>query len=101
MTRLRGHPLMSPLVTVKVHELLLKALRAHEPEVQCSLDLDRSNVVVTVKDDCWEWQGHAFPYLDKCKDRTIYYWDGTAFTPLSRYSTALIKLVPTDWGAPT
>jgi predicted methyltransferase len=39
--------------------------------------------------------------MAKCKDRTIYYWDGESFEPVSRYSGALIKLVPTDWGPPT
>ena len=31
----------------------------------------------------------------------MYFWDGTAFAPLQRYTDALIKLVPTDWGTPT
>ena len=35
------------------------------------------------------------------KDRTIYYFDGDEFAPVSRYSGSLIKLVPTGWGAPT
>jgi predicted methyltransferase len=39
--------------------------------------------------------------LDNCKDRTIYHWDGEAFQAVSRYTTSLIKLVPTQWGPPT
>ena len=35
------------------------------------------------------------------KDRTIYYWDGDEFAPVSRFAGSLIKLVPTEWGAPT
>jgi predicted methyltransferase len=35
------------------------------------------------------------------KDRTIYYWDGEDFVAVSRYAGSLIKLVPTEWGAPT
>jgi predicted methyltransferase len=31
----------------------------------------------------------------------MYYWDGDEFAPISRYSGALIKLVPTEWGVPT
>jgi len=36
-----------------------------------------------------------------CKERTIYYWSGTAFEPAVRFTHALIKLVPTEWGPPT
>jgi len=35
------------------------------------------------------------------KDRTIYVWDGDAFAPVARFAGSLIKLVPTEWGAPT
>jgi predicted methyltransferase len=31
----------------------------------------------------------------------VYYWDGSAFQPAARYTSALIKLVPTEWGPPT
>jgi predicted methyltransferase len=47
------------------------------------------------------WQGTAYPYLKICKERTVYHWTGAAFEPVSRYAGALIKLVPTEWGAPT
>ena len=43
----------------------------------------------------------AFPGWPNCKDRTIYYWDGTAFQPAARFTGSLIKLVPTEWGPPT
>jgi predicted methyltransferase len=43
----------------------------------------------------------AYPWPGKLKDRTLYYWDGEDFAPISRYSGSLIKLVPTEWGAPT
>ncbi|HEY1077991.1 MAG TPA: SAM-dependent methyltransferase [Fontimonas sp.] len=49
----------------------------------------------------WHWNGQAYPYAEHCKDRTIYHWDGAQFEPVSRYNGALIKLVPTEWGAPT
>ena len=42
-----------------------------------------------------------YPYPERCKDRTIYYWAGDGFAPLARYTSSLIKLVPTDWGPPT
>jgi len=49
----------------------------------------------------WRWNGRQFPFPAACKDRTIYHWDGVQFEPVSRYNGALIKLVPTEWGAPT
>ncbi len=49
----------------------------------------------------WSWQGRRFPYLESCKDRTIYYWAGEMFQPAARFTTSLIKLVPTEWGPPT
>jgi predicted methyltransferase len=39
--------------------------------------------------------------LETCKDRTIYYWDGSNFEAASRFTQSLIKLVPTEWGPPT
>jgi predicted methyltransferase len=65
------------------------------------LDLDRTQTQVDVDALGWSWQGKQYPFLDNCKDRTIYYWDGTAFQTLSRYTASLIKLVPTEWGPPT
>jgi predicted methyltransferase len=49
----------------------------------------------------WTWQGRRYPYLESCKERTIYYWVGDSFAPVQRYATSLIKLVPTQWGPPT
>jgi len=49
----------------------------------------------------WIWDGQRFPFLDACKDRTIYYWTGVDFQPAARFTTSLIKLVPTEWGPPT
>jgi predicted methyltransferase len=57
--------------------------------------------VVDVKADHWIWQGRAYPFLGKCKERTIYYWAGGQFEPAMRFSGALVKLIPTEWGAPT
>jgi predicted methyltransferase len=36
-----------------------------------------------------------------CKDGTVYHWSGASFEPVARYTTSLIKLVPTEWGPPT
>jgi len=69
--------------------------------LECSLDLERSRTTIGIHVQGWEWQGRLFPYLPACKDRTIYYWNGEAFQPVSRFTSSLIKLVPTDWGPPT
>lgn len=90
-----------PLLTIDVHERLLTARDRNAIEVECSLDLDRTKTRVQVHASEWEWEGTRYPYLDRCKDRTIYYWSGESFEPASRYDTSLIKLVPTEWGAPT
>ena len=91
----------SPLITLEVHELLLDARRAGAGALECSLDLGRSNARVEITQEEWAWQGVAYPYLEKCKERTVYYWSDGAFAPVSRYTGALIKLVPTEWGPPT
>jgi len=90
-----------PLLTLKAHEALRRAAQSGAAMVECSLDLDRTNAVVQVDADGWTYEGRRFPYLARCKDRTIYYWTGVEFAPASRFTTSLIKLVPTDWGAPT
>jgi predicted methyltransferase len=93
--------LPTPLLTLKVHDALRAALTAGVTVVPCSLDLDRTTTPVPVDAAGWGWQGQHFPYLESCKDRTVYYWDGAAFLPVQRYSNALVKLVPTPWGPPT
>jgi len=77
------------------------ALKTGASAVQCSLDLDRSTALVEVTDTGWSQAGEHFPWLENCKDRTIYYWDGADFQPAARFTTSLIKLVPTQWGPPT
>jgi predicted methyltransferase len=91
----------SPLLTQKVHEALRVAAGAGVPALECSLDLDRSKTTVQIGHDSWSWQGQSFPYLDVCKERTVYHWTGEAFEPVARFSASLIKLVPTKWGPPT
>jgi uncharacterized protein len=92
---------LQPLLTLKVHNALQAAARAGVATIGCSLDLDRSTETVEIGASGWMWRGRSFPYLDRCKERTIYYWTGTAFEPAARFTTSLIKLVPTDWGPPT
>ena len=92
---------MGPLLTLEVHEALRAAARAGTPTVECSLDLERSTTTVEVSKAGWSWEGRRYPWLESCKDRTIYYWTGEAFEPAARFTTSLIKLVPTEWGPPT
>jgi uncharacterized protein len=79
----------------------MDAVQAGSPTCNCSLDLDRSITTVKISATNWCWQGHQYPYLPSCKDRSIYYWHGDAFEPVVRFANSLIKLVPTEWGAPT
>lgn len=92
---------MGPLLTLKVHDTLQAAARVGVAAVTCSLDLDRSTTTVQVSGDAWIWRDQRYPFLQSCKERTIYYWTGSAFEPVSRFSGSLIKLVPTEWGPPT
>ncbi len=90
-----------PLLTLIVHEALLAAQASGAPTLECSLDLGRSTELVTLRAEGWTAAGREFPYLDVCKDRTVYHWTGSGFEPIARYSGGLIKLVPTEWGPPT
>ena len=92
---------LGPLLTRPVHDSLLAARSAQAAACECSLDLDRSRTTVDAGPDDWGWHGARYPYLDPCKERTIYHWNGAAFAPVSRFTQSLVKLVPTEWGAPT
>jgi len=92
---------MEPLITSKTNAMLLAAARAGAPVLKCSLDLERSTTTVELDAAAWTWQGQRYPYLDVCKERTIYHWSGDAFRPVARFASSLIKLVPTEWGPPT
>jgi predicted methyltransferase len=90
-----------PLLTRPLAEALLAARAAGAAQWSGSLDLGRSIANAALEADSWHWQGEHYAYPAKLKDRTIYHWDGEEFAPVARFSGALIKLVPTDWGAPT
>lgn len=92
---------MGPLLTLREHEALCAAHAAGVRTMACSLDLGRSMTSLELSMDGWTWQGRVYPYLARCRERTIYYWADGAFQPLMRYSRALYKLVPTEWGPPT
>jgi len=90
-----------PLFLRPIAEALLTARDAGASAWNGSLDLGISKDDVTLQPDSWQWRDHRYPYPHKLKDRTIYYWDGDAFAPASRFAGSLIKLVPTEGGAPT
>lgn len=90
-----------PLLTTATAQALLAAREAGASTWTGSLDLDRSRGEAHLETDAWQWRDRRYPYPPRLKDRTIYYWDGEAFAAVSRYSGALIKLVPSEWGAPT
>ncbi len=90
-----------PLLTHALADGLLVARDTGAGTWNGSFDLGLSNDDVTLHAEAWEWRGQHHPYPARLKDRTIYYRDGEDFTPVSRYAGTLIKLVPTDWGAPT
>jgi len=90
-----------PLLTRPTAEALRAASAADAVEWSGSLDLGRSIGNASLGADAWHWRGLSYPYPPKLKDRTIYFWDNDEFSPVSRFAHSLIKLVPTEWGAPT
>lgn len=93
--------LVGPLLTAKTHTQLLLARSTGVTSVACSLDLERTLTNVEIGTVEWSWQGRSFPYLERCKERTVYHWSDGAFQPISRFSQGLIKLIATEWGPPT
>jgi uncharacterized protein len=92
---------VGPLLTSAVHAALHASRTAGTTMLRCSLDLGRSTATVEVGAADWRWDGRRFPFLEACKERTIYHWTGVRFEPAARFTNALIKLVPTEWGPPT
>jgi predicted methyltransferase len=93
--------MLGPLLTLDVLERMRRAAAAGEAACACSLDLGRSQSQVAIGGVDFGWQGQRFPFPASCRDRTIYYWDGGSFQAAARYTSALVKLVPTEWGPPT
>lgn len=90
-----------PLLTRELADALIAARNRGAAAWTGSLDLGRSTGDALLAADDWQWRGERYPYPHALKDRTVYYWEGDAFAPASRYAGSLIKLVPTEWGAPT
>lgn len=90
-----------PLLTRESATALQRAAAVGASSWTGSLDLGRSEEAVGLSTDGFVFRGQSYPWPGKVKDRTLYYWDGEEFLPISRFSASLIKLVPTEWGAPT
>jgi predicted methyltransferase len=92
-----------PLLTSKEIEQMFISRNACSGTLECSLDLQLSTSTIEIGPIDWAWNGRRFPYPERFKDRTVYYWADAdaAFQPAARFSSSLIKLVPTEWGAPT
>jgi hypothetical protein len=95
--------LRSPLLTSKELEPMFIARDKRCATLECSLDLQVSTSIIEIGPIDWAWNGRRFPYPERFRDRTIYYWEDAdgAFQPAARFYSSLIKLVPTEWGAPT
>jgi len=90
-----------PVLIRSTSQALQSARDAGAGELTASFDLGRTDTTAQLTTGDWAWRGQRYPYPGKLKDRTIYYWDGEDFSPVSHFAGALIKLVPTEWGAPT
>lgn len=94
-------PPRSPLLTSKEIEQMFISRDSRSVALECSLDLQLTTSTVEIGPLDWAWNGRRFPYPVRFKDRTIYHWAEGAFQPAARFASSLIKLVPTEWGAPT
>jgi predicted methyltransferase len=104
MSRLR-----SPLLTRDVLEGLRDALARGDAAWRGSLDAGRTESDIALDAEGFDWGGSRWPWPapdDAFKDRSFYAAlplasGGTGWQPVQRFSRALIKLIPTDWGPPT
>lgn len=71
------------------------------PTLRASFDLGRSESDALLATDHWSVHGVSYPWPGELKERTLYWFDGDEFSAVARFEGSLIKLVPTDWGAPT
>ena len=92
---------MSPLLTAGVQVRLRIAAAEGASTCNVTLDLGRSIQCVEPGSGGWRLGAAHYPWIEPCRERTVYYWDGAKFEPAARFSGALLKLVPTEWGPPT
>ncbi|MFN7781256.1 MAG: class I SAM-dependent methyltransferase [Lysobacterales bacterium] len=89
------------LITKDIADTLRAARDRGDADLTLSLDLGRSTECLALSFEDWSTRGQRFPYPSALRERTLYYWDEGEFLPVQVYSGSLIKLVPTEWGAPT
>lgn len=92
---------LGPLLTRPTLQSLVAARQAGRTIWTGSLDLERSRTRVLLDADGLHWRGRTWALPDDLKPRTIYFQEDGAWQPAQRFSGALVKLVPTEWGAPT
>ncbi len=90
-----------PLLTRDTATALLQARQRGDTAWCGSLDLGRSEGEARLDAERWQWNGADWPYPETPRDRTIYWFDGDDWAPVSRYAGSLIKLVPSEWNVPT
>ncbi len=90
-----------PLLTRELAEQLLAARSLARDDCVASFDLGRTTGTITFDGDGWIHRGHNYPIPLDLRERTLYAYINDQFAPLQRYRGSLIKLVPTEWGAPT
>ena len=93
--------LRPPLLTLESQQALEAARAGGVARLELSLDLGRSRETVELDASGWRRGDVLYPYTDECRERTVYHWTGEGFEPVARWSGRLVKLVPTEWGAPT
>jgi predicted methyltransferase len=90
-----------PLLTLETQQALESARADGVTPLELSLDLGRSKEAVEPGEGDWRCRGRRYPYPADFRERTVYRWTGDAYEPVARWSGRLVKLVPTEWGAPT
>ena len=90
-----------PLLTLDQQRTLEAARERGGGRLELSLDLGRSRETVETGEGGWRRDDQCYPYPSDFRDRTVYRWNGDAYEPVARWSGRLVKLVPTEWGAPT
>ena len=90
-----------PLLTLETQRALEAARAGGVARLELSLDLGCSQETVEVDASAWRRGDVVYPHIDECRERTVYHWTGNGFEPVARWSGRLVKLVPTEWRAPT
>jgi predicted methyltransferase len=93
--------ILSPLLDRDTLRAMLAARNAGAHDWVGSLDLGRSEESISVSSSGFAWRGIKYPWPELPRERTLLYWTGVAYSPVQRFGGSLIKLIPTEWRAPT